>query len=125
MSSKKLNISEKIVLPKGFKASGVAAGLKKGNQKDMALLVSEAPATVAGMFTTNQVKASTEKRNWKEIRGCLFSEIIKELGAEELGALFCEQDQALAEAYNPRISFTRFQTALTGGDCCDTLTELK
>jgi len=70
------------------------------------------------------VKASTEKQNWKEVRGCLFSEIIKELGAEELGALFCEQDQALAEAYNPRTRFTRFQTALTGGDCCETLTEL-
>jgi hypothetical protein len=70
------------------------------------------------------VKASTEKRNWKEVRGCLFSEIIKELGAEELGALFCEQDQALAEAYNPRIRFTRFKTALTGDDCCETLTEL-
>ena len=61
MSSKKLNISEEMVLPKGFKASGVAAGLKKGNQKDIALLVSETPATVAGTFTTNQVKAATVK----------------------------------------------------------------
>jgi glutamate N-acetyltransferase/amino-acid N-acetyltransferase len=61
MSPKKPNIADEIVLPKGFKASGVAAGLKKGKGKDMALLVSDALATMAGTFTTNQVKASTVK----------------------------------------------------------------
>lgn len=61
MSPKQVSISEEIVLPKGFKASGVAVGLKKSNKKDMALLVSETPATLAGTFTTNQVKASTVK----------------------------------------------------------------
>ena len=69
MSPKKLNLTEKIVLPKGFKASGVAAGLKKGDQKDMALLVSEVPATLAGTFTTNQVKASAVKLCQKRLAG--------------------------------------------------------
>ena len=53
--------SDEIQLPKGFKAAGIAAGLKKENRKDMALLVSEKPATMAGTFTTNQVQAATVK----------------------------------------------------------------
>ncbi len=69
MSPKKVNISEEIVLPKGFKASGVAVGLKKGNKRDMALLASDVPAAMAGTFTTNQVKASTVKLCQKRLAG--------------------------------------------------------
>lgn len=43
---------------KGFMASGVSVGLKKKGVPDMALIVSNAPATVAGLFTTNAVKAA-------------------------------------------------------------------
>jgi glutamate N-acetyltransferase/amino-acid N-acetyltransferase len=46
-----------ITLPKGFQASGLHAGLKK-RKKDMALLVSETPATAAAVYTTNAVKAA-------------------------------------------------------------------
>lgn len=46
-----------VTLPKGFKASGVAAGIKK-SKKDLALLVSAVPASAAGVFTTNLVKAA-------------------------------------------------------------------
>jgi glutamate N-acetyltransferase/amino-acid N-acetyltransferase len=43
---------------KGFKAAGLYCGLKEGDQKDMALIVSEQPCHAAGVFTTNQVKAA-------------------------------------------------------------------
>lgn len=46
------------ILPAGFLASGLHAGLKKKRVPDMALLVSDRPAKVAGVFTTNQVKAA-------------------------------------------------------------------
>ncbi|MEW6173556.1 MAG: bifunctional glutamate N-acetyltransferase/amino-acid acetyltransferase ArgJ [Bacillota bacterium] len=46
-----------VTLPKGFKASGVASGIKK-TKKDLALLVSTVPAAAAGVFTTNRVKAA-------------------------------------------------------------------
>ncbi|RJX21181.1 MAG: bifunctional glutamate N-acetyltransferase/amino-acid acetyltransferase ArgJ [Ammonifex sp.] len=46
-----------VTLPQGFRASGVAAGLKKA-KKDLALLVSTVPAAAAGVFTTNLVKAA-------------------------------------------------------------------
>ncbi len=46
-----------VTAPSGFRASGVSAGIKK-SKKDLALLVSDVPAGVAGVFTTNQVKAA-------------------------------------------------------------------
>lgn len=42
----------------GFKASGISCGIKKKKDKDLALIVSDVPATVAGVFTENKVKAS-------------------------------------------------------------------
>jgi glutamate N-acetyltransferase/amino-acid N-acetyltransferase len=42
----------------GFTASAVAAGLKKDNAMDLALIFSEEEATAAGVFTTNKVKAA-------------------------------------------------------------------
>jgi len=42
----------------GFKAAGIHAGLKKNNEKDLGLVYSDVPATVAGVFTTNRVKAA-------------------------------------------------------------------
>jgi len=48
-------------MPKGFKCAGIAAGIKPANVKDMALILSEGPATSAGVFTTNQVCAAPVK----------------------------------------------------------------
>ncbi len=49
-----------VTAPKGFRASGVVAQIKnlKSTKKDCALIVSDAPAAVAGVFTTNQVQAA-------------------------------------------------------------------
>ncbi|MEA2068801.1 MAG: bifunctional glutamate N-acetyltransferase/amino-acid acetyltransferase ArgJ [Verrucomicrobiota bacterium] len=50
-----------IHMPKNFKCAGVSAGIKAGGVKDMALILSEMPATAAGVFTTNQVCAAPVK----------------------------------------------------------------
>jgi glutamate N-acetyltransferase/amino-acid N-acetyltransferase len=43
----------------GFRFAGVAAGLKTDpTRKDLGLIVADTPATAAGIFTTNQVKAA-------------------------------------------------------------------
>ena len=42
----------------GFQTAGVASGLKKNEKKDLGLIYSEIPLTVAGMFTRNRVKAA-------------------------------------------------------------------
>lgn len=47
-----------VTAPKGFAASGVAAGIKARNQLDMALVTSDRPAQVGAVFTQNIVKAA-------------------------------------------------------------------
>ncbi len=46
-----------VTSPKGFKAAGIHAGLKK-NRKDMALIYSKTGCAFAGVFTRNQVQAA-------------------------------------------------------------------
>lgn len=47
-----------VTAAKGYQAAGVAAGIKYENRKDMALVFTATPATAAGTFTTNVVKAA-------------------------------------------------------------------
>ncbi len=54
----------------GFEASSVAAGIKYKNRTDMALVYSKVPATVAGVFTTNVVKAAPVKWDQKIVKEC-------------------------------------------------------
>jgi glutamate N-acetyltransferase/amino-acid N-acetyltransferase len=50
--------SGSITFAKGFLANGTACGIKKNGKPDLALLYSESPASVAAVFTTNQIKAA-------------------------------------------------------------------
>jgi len=70
MKLKFKEIKGSVVAPQGFLASGVFCDIKrlgtgkgsqKGRKRDLALIVSELPATGAGMFTTNQVCAAPVK----------------------------------------------------------------
>lgn len=47
-----------VTAPQGYKAAGVACGIKKSGGKDIALVVSDVAAKAAAMFTTNKVKAA-------------------------------------------------------------------
>lgn len=48
-----------VTAPKGFLASGIYCGIKKGSlKKDLALIYSEVPANASGMFTKNKVKGA-------------------------------------------------------------------
>src|SRR6266849_3774066 len=70
------NVPGSVTAPKGFNAAGVFCDIKrlgtgkgsdKGAKRDLALIVSDAPATVAGMFTTNQVCAAPVKLCLKQV----------------------------------------------------------
>ena len=52
----------------GFKASAVAAGIKKDGGLDMALIFSEKEAATAGVFTTNKVRAAPVILSQENIR---------------------------------------------------------
>ncbi len=64
------SIRGSITAPQGFRAAGVFCDIKrlgtgkgsnKGKKRDLALILSERPATVAGLFTTNQICAAPVK----------------------------------------------------------------
>ena len=52
----------------GFKAAGTHAGLKKNHEKDLGLVYSDVPASVAGVFTTNQVKAAPVQLDLQRVK---------------------------------------------------------
>jgi glutamate N-acetyltransferase/amino-acid N-acetyltransferase len=59
-----------VTAPKGFKASGIAAGLKANGNPDVALVVNEGPdATAAGVFTSNRVKAAPVLWSQQVVKG--------------------------------------------------------
>jgi len=78
-----------ITAPKGFRASGVFCDIKrlgtgkgsnKGAKRDLALIVSDVPATVAGMFTTNQVCAAPVKACVARVRKGVAQAIVANSG---------------------------------------------
>ena len=96
-------VSGSIVAPKGFLASGVFCDIKKigtgkgsnkGQKRDLALIVSEAPATVAGMFTTNQVCAAPVKICIERIKTAVAQAIVVNSG----NANACTGAQGLCDA---------------------------
>jgi glutamate N-acetyltransferase / amino-acid N-acetyltransferase len=46
------------LLPKGFRFSSAACGLRRKNRLDVGMIVAEKPCAVAGVFTTNLAKAA-------------------------------------------------------------------
>ena len=86
-------ISGSICAPLGFKAAavfcdikkiGTGKGSEKGRKNDLALIVSDVPASAAGMFTTNQVRAAPVKVS---ARRATNSPIARQAVAPGLGAL--------------------------------------
>jgi glutamate N-acetyltransferase / amino-acid N-acetyltransferase len=53
----------------GFLFSGIAAGIKKDGKRDLGLIYSQVPAQVAGLFTTNAVKAAPVLLAKRRIKG--------------------------------------------------------
>jgi len=47
-----------ITAPRGFRVAACASGIKKAGGFDLALIVSDAPASAAGVFTTNKAQAA-------------------------------------------------------------------
>lgn len=80
----------------GFKAAGMAAGIKKGGQKDIALIWSAVPCVAAGTFTTNVVKAAPVK--WDQqllsrrtgVQAVICNSGIANACTGTIGAAYCE-----------------------------------
>lgn len=64
-----LNTQLGVNFPKGFKSAGVYCGIKKPGLLDLALIVSDRLASVAGVFTTNQACAAPVRWSRKVVQG--------------------------------------------------------
>ena len=92
-----------IIAPHGFRAAGVFCDIKrlgtgkgsnKGNKRDLAVIVSDARASAAGMFTTNQVCAAPVKLCLERIRSGKAQAIVVNSG----NANACTGKQGLKDA---------------------------
>ncbi len=108
-----------IVAPKGFLASGVFCDIKrlgtgkgsnKGPKRDLALIVSETPATIAGLFTTNQVCAAPVKVCVERMKNGVAQVVVVNSG----NANACTGKQGMADA-REMVSFTERTLALSAG----------
>ena len=61
-------MTDKFILPTGFRAAGFHCGIKEDAEKfDLALFVSDVPSTAAGLFTQNRVCGAPVKVNRKRL----------------------------------------------------------
>ncbi|GAA2537403.1 bifunctional glutamate N-acetyltransferase/amino-acid acetyltransferase ArgJ [Winogradskya consettensis] len=85
-----------ITSPKGFRASGVAAGLKSSGGPDVALVVNDGPdATVAGVFTGNRVKAAPVLWSQQVLKGGIVRAVVLNSG----GANACTGTQGFRDTH--------------------------
>jgi glutamate N-acetyltransferase/amino-acid N-acetyltransferase len=78
----------------GFKAAGIASGIKKRGGLDLGLIVSEKNASVAGVFTKNLVKAAPVILDMERTKSGICRAIIVNSG----NANCCNGDEGLANA---------------------------
>jgi len=82
--------------PKGFRAGGVAAGLKAGGGPDVALVVNDGPdCTVAGVFTGNRVKAAPVLWSQQVLKGGIVRAVVLNSG----GANACTGPQGFRDTH--------------------------
>jgi glutamate N-acetyltransferase/amino-acid N-acetyltransferase len=119
MKSAFKEIPGSIVAPAGFTASGVFCDIKKlgtgkgsnkGPKRDLALIVSAQPATVAGMFTTNQVCAAPVKLCVERVKKGVARAVVINSG----NANACTGRQGLADA-REMVAFTERALNLPAG----------
>jgi len=119
MKVKLTEVAGSIVAPLGFKVSGVFCDIKrlgtgkgsnKGQKRDLALIVSEVPATVAGTFTTNQVCAAPVKVCVRRVKQGRAQAVVVNSG----NANACTGKQGLADAQT-MVKFTEQALKLKAG----------
>lgn len=93
---------ESVALPKGFKAGGMHCGLKR-KRLDLGYIVSEVPATAAGVYTTNIFQAApllvTQESISKENK-------IQAILVNSGNANACTGDQGLIDAFEMQKDFS-------------------
>jgi glutamate N-acetyltransferase / amino-acid N-acetyltransferase len=85
-----------VTSPRGFRASGVAAGLKASGNADVALVVNDGPDyTAAGVFTGNRVKAAPVLWSQQVLKGGIVRAVVLNSG----GANACTGSQGFRDTH--------------------------
>jgi glutamate N-acetyltransferase/amino-acid N-acetyltransferase len=83
--------------PRGFRAAGVAAGLKTTGEPDVALIVNDGPDfTAAGVFTGNRVKAAPVLWSQQVLKGGVVRAVVLNSG----GANACTGTQGFRDTHS-------------------------
>ncbi|BAL91377.1 putative glutamate N-acetyltransferase [Actinoplanes missouriensis 431] len=86
-----------VTTPKGFRASGVAAGLKASGNPDVALVVNDGPDyTAAAVFTGNRVKAAPVLWSQQVLKGGVIRAVVLNSG----GANACTGTQGFRDTHS-------------------------
>ncbi len=86
-----------VTTPKGFDASGVAAGLKSSGEKDVALIVNNGPKyDASAVFTTNKVKAAPVVWTQEVIKNKKIKAVVLNSG----GANACTGPEGFADTHS-------------------------
>ncbi|MCS7208332.1 MAG: bifunctional glutamate N-acetyltransferase/amino-acid acetyltransferase ArgJ [Fimbriimonadales bacterium] len=110
----KLNTQIGVNFPRGFKSAGVYCGIKKPGLLDLALIVSETEASVAGVFTTNRACAAPVRWSRQVVAGGVARAILVNSGnANCLTGAQGERDaQRMAELVAKRLGCAPTQVAV-------------
>ena len=119
MKTKLKEVPGSVIAPRGFRAAGVFCNIKrlgtgkgsdKGRKRDLALIVSDVLAAVAGMFTTNQVCAAPVKVCLRRVKRGRAQALVVNSG----NANACTGKQGLRDA-ETMVRFTEQVLALPAG----------
>lgn len=97
-----------VTSPKGYRAAGVACGLKNNGNKDLSLVVSDVTANAAGVYTRNVVKGHSLQLTMKRMEEPKVNAIVVNSGC----ANACVGEQGYADA----VALTAKLGELTGFD---------
>ncbi|WP_190139056.1 bifunctional ornithine acetyltransferase/N-acetylglutamate synthase, partial [Streptomyces longispororuber] len=85
-----------VTAAKGFRAAGVAAGIKENGNPDLALVVNDGPRTAAaGVFTSNRVKAAPVLWSEQVLKGGQVAAVVLNSG----GANACTGPQGFQDTH--------------------------
>lgn len=119
----KLVRTQGVTAPAGFRAAGIAAGIKASGAQDLALVFNEGPDyAAAGVFTRNKIKAAPVKWSQQVLTtGRLRAVILNSGGANACtGALGFQDTHATAEAVASALSDWGTETGAIEVAVCST-----
>jgi glutamate N-acetyltransferase/amino-acid N-acetyltransferase len=79
-SMSRLQTTHGVNFPQGYQSAGVYCGIKKPGMRDLALIVSETEATVAGVFTQNRFQAAPVRWSRQVVLGEIARAIVVNSG---------------------------------------------